>query len=120
MNARLPGLTSLLIFLASAANADEASSVAEIAQNVGCLACHGVDKRSNDDQVGPPFRAVAERYRGDATARQKLMKSISTGSKGDWGAMTRGVPMPPYSGRLTKDEIARLTDWILALKPPAQ
>lgn len=120
MNARLPGLASFLILLATAAHADEASSVARFAQNVGCLECHGVDKRSNDDQVGPPFGAVAERYRGDATARDRLMSSISTGSKGEWGAMTRGVPMPPYSGRLTKDEIARLTDWILALKPPAQ
>src|SRR5262245_56727833 len=118
MKAYLTVLASVLVLLASAAHADEASPLATFARDVGCLTCHALDKRSNDDEVGPPFRAVAEKYRGNTTARDKVMTSISTGSKGDWGPMTRGVPMPPYSGRLTRDEIARLTDWILTLKSP--
>ena len=115
INLGLLSLGLILILLTSPAKAQEASSARELARNVGCLTCHGVESRSNDDEVGPPFGAISEKNQDDQTARERLMKSISLGSKGGWGPTTRGVPMPPYSARLTKDEIVRLTDWIMSL-----
>ncbi len=115
---RSPGLAMLLALCAGTAAADEANAVADLARRHECMSCHGVDKRSSADQLGPPFLAIAERYRGNAAARDKLIRSISQGSKAEWGAETLGVPMPPYLGRLTPQEIARLADWVLGLKAP--
>jgi cytochrome c len=43
-------------------------------------------------KVGPPFRAISERYRGDSDAVAKLKKSILEGSSGKWNT---GAQMPP-------------------------
>jgi len=81
-----------------------------LAKNYRCLECHS----SNKVKVGPSFRKISERYRGDATARSQLIQRVKQGSKGNWTDITGGVPMPPYSGRLTNTEIEQLVDWVLS------
>ena len=81
-----------------------------LAKESGCLECHSVDK----DIVGPSYRAVAERYKGDDNARAALIEKVKRGGSGNWAKVTRGVPMPPYGRRLSAAEIARLVDWVLA------
>jgi len=52
----------------------------------GCLACHAKDKKL----VGPAFKDVAAKYKGqDVTA--KLMEKARKGGSGVWGP----VPMAP-------------------------
>ncbi|MGV3588682.1 MAG: ThuA domain-containing protein [Adhaeribacter sp.] len=46
-----------------------------------CKACHTLDKVS----VGPSFTAVAQRYKGDGTAVDRLAKKIILGGGGVWG-----------------------------------
>ncbi len=62
------------------AGADEAMTKA------GCLACHAKDKKV----VGPAFKDIAAKYKGqDVTA--KLMEKVRKGGSGSFGP----VPMAP-------------------------
>ena len=82
-----------------------------LAKKSGCLACHSVDKKL----VGPAWKGVAARYRGNADARAQLIEKVSKGGKDNWKDITGGVPMPPYFPRVTKENIERLVDFVLSL-----
>jgi cytochrome c len=73
----------------------------------GCTACHAVDK----PLVGPPFKSVAERYRGDAGAAARLAAKVRQGGAGVWGQ----TPMPPNAA-LSEADLKRIVDWVLAQK----
>lgn len=96
----------LALGLVAASVSMVAQADAELAKKSGCMACHGVDKRV----VGPSFVAIAEKYKSDAGARELLITKVKEGGKGSWGA----VPMPPYSPRVSDENIAKLVDYILA------
>jgi cytochrome c551/c552 len=83
---------------------------AELAKQNGCFECHSV----KDKLIGPSFLDIAERYKGDTKARERLIAVLKKGGRGNWPELnTRGVPMPPYSGRLNDQEISSLVDWTL-------
>lgn len=82
-----------------------------LAKKSGCFECHSVDQKI----VGPAYRDVAERYKDNAKARAALIEKISKGGKGNWTEVTKGVPMPSHSGRLSAADTARLVDWVLSL-----
>ena len=69
-----------------------------------CLGCHAVDKKI----VGPAFRDVAAKYKGDAQALGKVEASIRQGGVGKWGQ----VPMPPI-GALSKSQLNALAEYVL-------
>src|SRR5215813_5353381 len=79
---------------------------AEFAKDSGCFECHAVDKKV----TGPPYKDVANRYKGDEKARAALIETVKNGGKGHWTSVTGGVPMPPFSPRLSDAEITRLVD----------
>ena len=97
--------------MASALIAAPAMADLDLAKKSGCLACHSVDKKV----VGPGWKDVADKYKGDAGARAALITKISKGGKGAWTSVTGGVPMPPYSPRVSDANIEALTDFILGL-----
>ncbi len=78
---------------------------ADLARAKGCLGCHDI----NVKKVGPAYKAVAEKYKGDAGAADKLAAKIKKGGAGVWGKM----PMPPQSG-LSDEEAHTLAKWVLA------
>ena len=79
----------------------------ELAKKNGCTACHSVDKKL----VGPAYKDVAAKYRGNAKAHATLAERVKKGSVGVWGQ----VPMPPNAG--VKDEdVKALVSWITSLK----
>lgn len=82
-----------------------------LAQQSGCLACHSIEKKV----VGPAWQDVAARYKGNAAARDQLIAKVKAGGKGNWTEVTGGVPMPPYSPRVSDDNIAALVDFVLSL-----
>jgi len=108
MRAQLIGLSAAaaLLLSAQAAHAD-----LDIAKKSGCLACHGVEKKI----VGPGWKDVAAKYKGDAGAKAALVAKVKKGGKGNWTSITGGVPMPPYSPRVSDANIDTLVDFILAL-----
>ncbi len=95
-----------ILLLSSTAFAD-----LNLAKRSGCLACHDLDKKI----VGPAWKDVAARYKGDASARNRLITVITKGGRGNWTEVTGGAPMPPYSTRVSDENIAKLVDFILSL-----
>jgi cytochrome c len=79
----------------------------DLAKKHNCLACHAVDKKL----VGPAYKDVANKYRGDKTAQAKLADKIKKGGVGVWGQ----IPMPPNSA-VPDADVKQLVDWILSLK----
>jgi cytochrome c len=96
--------------VAQTASAEEAGLA--LARKSGCLACHSVEHKV----VGPAWRDVAARYRGDDGARARLIAKVKKGGKGNWTDVTGGVPMPPYSPRVADGDIETLVDFVLSLK----
>jgi cytochrome c len=89
------------IVMAGQAQADEA-----LAKAKNCMSCHALDKKL----VGPAYKDVAAKYKGDAKAPAMLAAKIKAGGKGTWGP----IPMPPNN--VTPEEAGKLAAWVLALK----
>ena len=95
-----------VLFVSTHVSADLA-----LAKKSGCLACHSVDKKI----VGPAWKDVAAKYKGDAGAKDRMIAKVKKGGKGNWTKITGGAPMPPYSPRVSDENIAKLVDFIIAL-----
>jgi cytochrome c len=72
-----------------------------------CIACHAVDKK----MVGPAYKDVAAKYRGQKDIAPKLVEKVKKGGVGVWGQ----VPMPP-NPNVPDADAKLLVDWILSLK----
>lgn len=91
-----------LILVTSPAWADDS-----LLQKNNCLACHNV----NQTVVGPSFRAVANKYRGQADAADRLARKIRLGGSGVWGAM----PMPAHP-QISDADAKKLAAYVLNIK----
>jgi len=80
----------------------------ELARRSACMSCHSVDQKL----VGPAFRDVAARYRGQPDAEAKLIQKVRRGGSGTWGS----VPMPAAPG-LAEADAQALVRWILGSAP---
>jgi cytochrome c len=96
-----------LILGTTAAAVVSAPAVAspELAKKHACFACHAVDKKL----VGPSYKDVAAKYRGDKGAEGKLLDKVKKGSQGTWGQ----VPMPPNAA-VPDGDVRALVKWILS------
>ncbi len=94
-------VASTLAFM-GAAQANE-----ELATKSGCMACHKIDVKL----VGPGYKEVAAKYKGDKKAEAMLIDKVKKGGMGVWGP----VPMPANAS-LKDEDIKTLVKWILALK----
>jgi cytochrome c len=79
----------------------------ELAKKHNCLACHATDKKV----VGPSYKEVAAKYRGDKAAEAKLAEKVKKGGVGVWGQ----VPMPP-NATVPDADIKALVAWVLSQK----
>jgi len=82
-----------------------------LAQANGCLACHRIDSKL----VGPAWRDVSRKYKGDPDARARLIHKVMKGGKGSWTDVTGGIAMPPYSPRVSDENIEKLVSFVLSL-----
>lgn len=89
------------VLLAGQAGADEA-----LAKKHNCLACHQVDKKL----VGPAYKDIAKKYKGQAGAAAKLAQKVKQGGSGVWGQ----IPMPPNAA-VPDADVKKLVDWILKM-----
>lgn len=89
--------------LSSSAFASEA-----IATKSGCLACHTVEKKL----VGPSYKDVAAKYKGQADAAAKLADKVRKGGVGVWGPPP--IPMPPNPvDKISDADLKAVIQWIL-------
>lgn len=98
-------ITLVFIMLANTANAADAKAAEALAQKNGCFACHAVQNKV----LGPGFKEVAAKYKGDKGAEARLITKVKTGGSGVWGAF----PMPPNSPRVKDEDIKIIVQWIL-------
>ena len=77
----------------------------ELAKSKNCMSFHQIDNRS----VGPSFRKVAARYKGQEDAVPRLATKIRKGGAGVWGS----IPMPPNPA-VSDAEAGTLAEWIMA------
>lgn len=86
------------------AQADEA-----LAMKSGCLACHQVENKV----VGPSYKDIAAKYKGQEGAQEMLTKSAIAGGVNVWGP----IPMPAKGGRMdvSDEDIGKIVAWILTL-----
>jgi cytochrome c len=82
-----------------------------LAQQSGCLACHKIEAKL----VGPAWQDVSAKYKGDADARTRMVAKVKSGGQGNWTEVTGGMPMPPYSPRVSDENIEKLVAFILSL-----
>ena len=79
----------------------------ELAKKNACTACHAIDKKL----VGPAYKDVAAKYKGDKGAEAKLIEKVKKGGSGVWGQ----VPMPP-NANVKDEDVKTLVKWVLSLK----
>ena len=102
------GMAGLLAMASTAAQAgiDDAKAK-DLMKAGGCGACHTVDKKV----VGPAFKDVAAKHKGEAGAADALAKVVRAGGKGVYGPM----PMPAVpAAKLADADLHDLLEWILA------
>jgi cytochrome c len=83
-----------------------AADMPAVAKKNNCTACHKVDKKV----VGPSWKAVADKYKGDAAAWDKVAAKIKKGGSGAWGSM----PMPA-NPKVSDADMKEIIDFIKAL-----
>ncbi len=101
-------LAASAVLVASGAYAMDAAAAKALASKSACLACHAADKKL----VGPAYKDVAAKHKGQADALAKVSARIKSGGSGIYGA----VPMPPQPNQ-KDDELKLLAEWVLAGAP---
>jgi cytochrome c len=93
-------MKSMLIAVAGAAllmGAGFASAQEDLAKSSGCLNCHAVDTK----KVGPAFKDIAAKYKGNAGAEAKLTSELSEG---------KGHPKVNAKA----EDVPKLVKWVLS------
>ena len=97
----------LLAATMTAAGTAVADELEDMMKKNGCNACHAEDKKV----IGPSYKDVANKYRGDASAPAKLVEKVKKGGANVWGP----VPMPP-NPNVKDDDVKKMVQLILNLK----
>lgn len=98
------GLALLALCSAGSAAASE-----KIALQAGCATCHAAERKV----IGPSYREIAAKYKGQAGAPKLLAERVRKGSQGVWGK----VPMVATpADKLSDADLKAVIAWLL--KPP--
>src|SRR5512139_2071395 len=84
-----------------------AQSADDLLKKHACLSCHAVDKKL----VGPAYKDVAAKYRGQKDAEKLLAEKIKKGGQGVWGP----IPMPP-NPNVSDADMKVLVGYVLSAK----
>jgi cytochrome c len=69
----------------------------ELAKKAGCMGCHDVSAK----KMGPAFKDIAKKYKGNADAEAKLVATLGEGKKHP-------------AVKATEDERKTLVKWVLS------
>ena len=106
MKAFFPVLAAAAV-AALAATPARAQNVDELLKKHACLSCHALDKKL----VGPSYKEVAGKYRGQPGAEKTLAEKVKKGGVGTWGQ----IPMPPNAA-VSDADLNAMVKWILSQK----
>ncbi len=96
-------MLAAVLFVAAPLLSAPALASADLANKSKCMTCHQVAAK----KLGPSFKEIAAKYKGQKDADKMLSASISKGVKGKWGK----VPMPAQ--KVSAADATTLAKWIL-------
>jgi cytochrome c len=85
--------------------AADATKAQALMKGSDCMACHAVETKL----VGPSYKDVAKKYKGNGDAVAMLVKKVKAGGSGNWGA----IPMTPHPN-LKDEDVKTMVEWILS------
>lgn len=94
-------LTAAALLICGPALAADAAAAQSLARQNNCFKCHDVDTK----KVGPAWKEVAVKYKGNKDAEAKLIKHLTGGS-----------PDHPTIKARSPDDTTNLVGWILTLQ----
>jgi cytochrome c len=118
--------TIALVLAAGAAQAAPAKDDAmlALASKSGCMTCHHIDPGGKGPEglapIGPAWRDVSAKYKGDKKALDTLTQTVLKGSspyESHWKGKTSGLAMPPNAVAIKEADARKLVQWILGLQP---
>ena len=96
----------LILFSTPASAALDDAKAQDLLKKAACAACHTIDKKG----VGPAYKDVAAKRKGESDAVATLEKAVRGGSKGTYGT----IPMPPNPmAKISDADLHELVEWIL-------
>jgi cytochrome c len=94
---------SVIAIAAALACSSAAFASADLAKKNACIGCHDATAK----KMGPSWKVVAAKHKGDKDAEAKIAEAIVKGGKGVYGK----IPMPPQA-KAAADAPA-LAKWIM-------
>ena len=123
--AALAALAALALAAGSAQAAGNDASMLKLATNAGCMTCHHIEPGAKGPDgmapIGPAWRDVSAKYKGQKDAADKLTRTVLAGSNpydSHWKGKVSGLAMPPNAVAIKEADAKRLVGWILALEAP--
>ncbi len=92
------------LFVNGVAQAADAAKAQALIKGSDCAACHAVETKL----VGPSYKEIAKKYKGNAGAIDTLVKKVKAGGSGVWGA----IPMTPHPN-MKDEDVKVIVDWIV-------
>jgi len=117
-------LAALLASCAAlAADPAQDKSMLDLAKNAGCMTCHHVEPGAKGPDglppIGPPWRDVSAKYKGQKGALEQLTQTVMKGSNpydSHWKGKASGLAMPPNAAAIGEADARKLVKWILSLE----
>lgn len=118
-------LAALATTGAQAAGKDDANL--KLATTSGCMTCHQIEPGGKGPDglapIGPAWKDVAVKYKGQKDASAKLTHTVLTGSnpyESHWKGKVSGLAMPPNAVAIKEADAKQLVKWILSLDAAAK
>jgi cytochrome c len=89
------------------ATVNTATAQTTLVESKNCVLCHSSEKTV----VGPSFKAISAKYRGDKDAPERLVLIVLRGGSGIWGKTAM-----PANPQVSSEEAKTLVAWILDQK----
>jgi len=124
MNRKLiPLLATGLAVLAAPAFAEgKDDAMLKLATGAGCMTCHHIEPGAKGPDglapIGPAWKDVSAKYKGQKDAAAKLAHTVMTGSnpyESHWKGKVSGLAMPPNAVAIKEADAKKLVNWILSL-----
>lgn len=101
---------------------DKGDAMLKLATNAGCMTCHHIEPGGKGPDglapIGPAWKDVAAKYKGQKDAVAKLTHTVITGSNpydSHWKGKVSGLAMPPNAVAIKEADAKKLVNWILTL-----
>jgi cytochrome c len=123
----LPRITLAAVAVALATTGAQAvgndATMRKLATGAGCMACHHIEPGGKGPDglppIGPAWREVSAKYKGQKDAAAKLTRTVLTGSnlyESHWTGKVSGLAMPPNAVAIQEADARALVKWILSLE----